>query len=154
MDVSEAMRKSSVMGWNLAFSAGACAASWAFVSPRFAGSVALGALLETVNFRGLWRSAEATFGRATPSASTALAAFGARFVLLAAVLWFALDRGVDPIGLVVGLSVIIPATVLAAWQARPRPGPVGVAPPPDDPSWEEWNAWLARERDADEEEES
>ena len=40
-----------VLGFCLAFSAGATAASWALVSPRFAGSLALGAALEALNFR-------------------------------------------------------------------------------------------------------
>jgi hypothetical protein len=42
---------------------------------------------------------------------------------------------------------MVPAVVLAAWRARPAPGPAGDAPPPDDPSWDAWNPWLARERE-------
>jgi hypothetical protein len=132
--------------WNLAFSAGATAAGFALVSPRFAASLALGALLETVNFRALWRASERILLGGGPGGGAAVGAFGVRFVLLALVLWVALGAGAHPVGLVVGLSLVVPAVVLAAWRARPLPGPAAAAPPPDDPSWDEWNPWLARER--------
>ncbi len=150
--MKDAMKRETVLRWNLAFSAGATAAGFALVSPRFGGSVALGALLETVNFRALWRFAERFFGLPGAPGGAAVGAFGVRFVLLAVVLYVALDRGADPIGLVVGLSMLLPAVVLAAWQARPADAPVTEAPPPDDPSWDDWNPWLARERDPDEDE--
>ena len=150
--MNERLRQSAVMRWNLAFCAGALAASWALLSPRFAGSVAVGALLETVNFRALWRHSEALLGTGRPG-GLAIAGFGLRFVLLAAVLYFALRAGAHPVGLVVGLSIIVPSVLVAGWQARPQPGPPTPVPPPDDSSWDEWNPWLARERDAEEEEE-
>jgi hypothetical protein len=149
--MTNALERSSVLGWNLAFSAGATAAGLALVSPRFAASLALGALLETVSFRALWRASERVLlGRGSGGAA-ALGAFGVRFVMLAAVLWVALGAGAHPVGLVVGLSLMVPAVVLAAWRVRPRSGPAGPAPAPDDPSWDAWNAWLARERPPDEE---
>lgn len=137
--------KSMVLGWNWVFCAGASAASLALVSPRFAASLLLGAALETLNFRSFWRSSERLFGLENAS-RVALGAFGLRFVLLAAALYFALQVGAHPVGLVVGLSMIIPAVVLAAWRARPEPGVALPPPPPDDPSWDEWNPWTARER--------
>ncbi len=152
--MNESMDRRAVLRWNLAFSAGACAASWALVSPRFAGSLALGALLETVNFRSLWRTSERVLLGTGGGAGPAVGAFGLRFVLLAVVLWVALDAGAHPVGLVVGLSLMVPAVLLAAWQARPAPGPVGDVPPPDDPSWDRWNPWLARERGPEEDEET
>lgn len=151
------MQRDGVLAWNLAFSAGAAAAGWAFVSPRFAGSLALGAVLEAVNFRSMWRFSERVLLGKSSGAFPAIGAFGLRFVLLAVVLWVALGAGAHPVGLVVGLSMIVPAVVLAAWRARPQDLPAGEAPavpPPDDESWDEWNPWLARERDPEEEDDA
>ena len=136
---------------NFAFSAGAIAASYALVSPRFAGGVAVGALLETVNLRALWRSAERVFDAAA-GAGPAVAGFGLRFALLVAAIGGVLWAGVHPIGLVVGLSLMVPTVVWVAWRSRPEPGPLpepGPVPPPDDPSWDDWIPWLARERRRD-----
>jgi len=146
------LRQGAVLGWNLAFSAGACAASWVVLSPRFATSLALGSLLESVNFRSLWHSSERIL-LAGAGRGAALGGFGLRFVLLAIVLGVALHAGAHPVGLLIGVSLIVPAIVLAAWRSRPLPGVPGPAPPPDDPSWDRWNPWLARERQAAGEEE-
>jgi hypothetical protein len=140
------MTEGATLGWNLAFCAGAVAAGFELVSPRFAASLALGALLETLNFRFLWRASQRILLAGAPSGA-ALGAFGLRFALLAVALWAALRAGADEVGLVIGLSLMVPAVVLAAWRARPAPGPAGAAPPPDDPSWDAWNPWLARERE-------
>lgn len=137
-----------VQRYNLAFSASAVAASLALGSPRLAGGVAVGALLETANVRALWRSSERIFDAAA-GAGPAVAGFGLRFALLAGAIGVALWAGVHPIGLLLGFSLAVPAVVLAAWRARPAPGPVAEpppVPPPDDPSWDEWIPWLARER--------
>ena len=140
------MTEGATLGWNLAFCAGAVAAGFELVSPRFAASLALGALLETLNFRFLWRASQRVLLARAP-AGAVLGAFGLRFALLALALWAALRAGADEVGLVIGLSLMVPAVVLAAWRARPAPGPAGGAPPPDDPSWDAWNPWLARERE-------
>jgi hypothetical protein len=140
------MTEGATLGWNLAFCAGAVAAGYELVSPRFAASLALGALLETLNFRFLWRASQRILLAGSP-AGAVLGAFGLRFALLALALWAALRAGADEVGLVIGLSLMVPAVVLAAWRARPAPGPAGEAPPPDDPSWDAWNPWLARERE-------
>ena len=143
---------------NLALSAGAVAASLALTTPHFAGALALGAALETANFRALWRFSERViFGGAGAGAGAAMGAFGLRFSLLGVVIFAVLAAGVHPIGLLVGLSLMIPTIVVAAWRMRPAPAPIGTAPPPDDPTWDEWNPWLARERaprDEDDEEEA
>ena len=140
------MTEAATLGWNLAFCAGAVAAGFELVSPRFAASLALGALLETLNFRILWRASQRILLASAP-AGAVLGAFGLRFALLALALWAALRAGADEVGLVIGLSLMVPAVVLAAWRARPAPGPAGGTPPPDDPSWDAWNPWLARERE-------
>jgi len=51
----------------------------------------------------------------------------------------------------VGLSLIMPAAVFEAWRARPPIDPSAPALAADDPSWERWNAWLARESEPAEE---
>jgi hypothetical protein len=153
--VTRTLKERAVLGYSLAFSAGATAASWALVSPRFAGSLALGALLEAANFRALfrhWRSALLGEGR---SGLAAFGSFGFRFVLLGALVWAALALGAHPLGLLIGLSLVVPAVLIAAWRARPAPSAGAPALDPEDPSWDAWNPWLARERDpADDEDES
>jgi len=145
--VTRTIQERAVLGYSLAFSAGAAAASWALVSPRFAGSLALGAALEAMNFRALFRYWRSTL---LGSERRGLAAFGSgavRLLLLAGAMWGALAWGAHPIGLSIGLSLIMPAVVLAAWRVRPLPSADAPALAPDDPSWEAWNPWLARERD-------
>jgi hypothetical protein len=141
------MTEGAALGWNLAFCAGAVATGYALVSPRFATSVALGALLETLNFRFLWRASRRVLLSGAARSGPLLGAFGLRFALLAVALWAALDAGADGVGLVLGLSLMVPAVLVAAWRARPAPGPTSPAPPPDDPSWDAWDPWRARERE-------
>ncbi len=139
-----------MLGWNLAFSAGACAAGYALVSPRFAFALALGSALEVANFRSLWSSCERILRagrRGANGAGLAVGAFGLRFGLLALVLFFAIRAGLHPVGLVVGLSLIMPAAVLAGWRARPALDPGAPALPADHPDWDAWDPWLARERE-------
>ena len=40
----------------------------------------------------------------------------------------------------------MPAVIIEAWRARPAVDPSAPALAPDDPAWERWNPWLARER--------
>jgi hypothetical protein len=140
-----------VLGYSLALSAGATAAGWALVSPRFAGSLALGAALEALNFRALFRHWRAALfgGRA---GLAAFGSFGLRFVVLGGLVWAALAFGAHPVGLLLGLSLVVPAVLFAAWRVRPAPDPSASALAADDPSWNAWNPWLARERDPDEDE--
>jgi hypothetical protein len=149
--VNATLTQGSVMGWNLAFSAGACAVSFAAVSPRFAAGLAVGAALEAVNFRSLFRSCERILFSGGSGAGPAVATFGLRFVLLGAMIFAALQVGVHPVGLLVGLSLIVPASLLAAWRARPPVDPHAPSLASDDPAWELWNPWLAREADPAEE---
>lgn len=148
--MSEKFDIERVQGLNLGLSAGAVAVSWMLLSPLFAVSLAAGAALEAANFRSLRRSCQAIFQSGVSGSGAAASSFGLRFVLLAVAVGLALYLGAHPVGLVIGLSLIVPAAVIAAWMARPEPVPTTPAPPPDDPSWDEWNPWLARERDAEE----
>jgi hypothetical protein len=148
--VSEKFDIERVQGLNLGLSAGAVAISWMLLSPLFAVSLAAGAVLETANFRSLRRSCQAIFQAGVSGGGAAASAFGLRFVLLAVAVGLALYLGAHPVGLLIGLSLIVPSVIIAAWMARPEPAPATPAPPPDDPSWDEWNPWLARERDDEE----
>lgn len=136
---------------NLAFAAGTAAISVVLVSPAFAASVALGAVLETANFRALRRAAAAFLGL-VPGSGLWIGGFGLRFLLLGVGVGVALWAGAHPAGLILGLSLIMPAVVIAAWRNRPPVVECPPGPPPDDESWDAWNPWLARERAEEEDE--
>jgi hypothetical protein len=140
------LRQGTVVGWNLAFSAGACAVSAATVSAHFAASIALGTALELANFRALWASCERTLLAERSARGVAVAAFGARLVLLGVAIALALRSGIDAVGLLIGLSLIVPAVLLAGWLAAPPIVPDAPALAPDDPAWDLADPWLARER--------
>jgi hypothetical protein len=130
---------------NLTLSAGAVAASLAFGSTAFAVSLAIGAALEAFNFRGLRRSAQFLFWGQIGSSGGWLGVYSLRMSLLVIGIGAALYLGAHPVGLVIGLSLIMPAAVIEAWRARPAVDPSAPTLPEDDPAWERWNAWFARE---------
>lgn len=136
---------------NFALSAGAVAASLVFATPAFALSLGFGALLEAVNFRGLRRAAQFLFWGEIQGSRGWQGVFALRFGLLVIGIGSALAFGAHPVGLLVGLSLIIPAAVIETWRARPAVDPNAPALAADDPSWDRWNAWLAREEDPKEE---
>lgn len=146
--MSETLRVERVERWNLALCAAAVAASLSLWAPVFAVSIAAGALLELVNFRGMVRAGRRLFAG---SAGGWGAGWSLRFLFLAVGIGVALYAGAHPVGLVIGLSMIIPAAVIEAWRSRPPVVPDAPALPPDDPTWDRWDPWLARERDDDEE---
>jgi hypothetical protein len=137
--------------WNLTLCAGAIAAGLTLVSPLFAWSLAAGAALEAVNFRGLRGAAQALFEGQLPGSRRWTAAFGARFALLALGIGVAIHVGAHPVGLVIGLSLVIPAAIIEAWRTRPEIDPEAPALAADDERWDQWNPWLAREIDDEEE---
>lgn len=139
---------------NFGISASAVAAGFAFASPVFAISLAFGAAIEAANFRALRSAANRMFAGDLAMGRMWAAGFGLRFGFLAIAISLALNAGAHPVGLVIGLSTTIPAVVLGAIYMRPPVLETGPAPPPDDPSWDAWNPWLARERDPAESEES
>jgi hypothetical protein len=140
--------------WNLAISAGAVTTSLVFTTPAFALSLALGAALEAANFRGLQRSARFLLFDAVGGSSGWIAVFALRFSLLAICIGAALYFGAHPIGLLLGLSLIMPALLIEAWRTRPQIDADAPALDADDPSWERWNPWFAREDDSDPDEEN
>jgi hypothetical protein len=137
---------------NLFLSGGAVATAAAVASPAFAASVALGATLEAVNFRGLALAAERLLSGGNSGRALWSSLFSLRLVMLAGVLFVAIRAGAEPAGLVIGLSMILPAAIVAAWRMRPPVDPTAPALTPEDPSWDLWNPWLARERTPEEEE--
>lgn len=123
-------------------------------STPFTVSLAVGLLIGALNFRGLCLQAEGLFSSQLGERGGMWTAFsGLRLVVLATLMLLALRAGADPVALVLGLSMILPACLIGGWRMRPAPGPATLVPvpAPDDPSWDRWNPWLARER-ADEEE--
>ena len=135
---------------NFGISAGAVAAGFALASPVFAASLAFGAAIEALNFRAL-RSAAAR--ACSPATSTMGKTVGGG---LRPALRFPGGRDLAGAqrrvrtrsGLVIGLSTTIPAVVIgASCSDRRSSTELEPGPPPDDPSWDAWNPWLARERD-------
>jgi hypothetical protein len=138
--------------WNLTFTAGAVAASLALATPAVAAGVAVGGAIEAMNFRALHRCAKRLFDGELAGAGGWSSAFGFRFLLLAVGIGAAIAVGAHPVGLLIGLSLIVPATLLEAWRTRPAVVEGLPALAPDDPSWDRWDPWLARERGDDDEE--
>lgn len=103
--------------WNLGLSASAVAASLALETPHFATSLAAGAFLEALNLGALRRSALQFFsGRMTRSWT---GAFALRFLVLAAAIFLTLQAGANPVALLIGLSIAMPAVLIDAWLNRP-----------------------------------
>lgn len=134
-------------------SAAAVAASLALGSALFAASVALGAAIEAANYRALRRACERLFSGEIAGGRAWGAGYALRFVFVGAAMGLALYAGAHPVGLVLGLSMIVPAVVVSALRARIPEAPATAVPPPDDASWEDWNPWLAREREQPDEDE-
>ena len=139
---------------NLTLSAGAVAASYVLVSPLFALSLAAGAALEAFNFRGLRSQAQFLFWGQIRSGGAWTGLYAMRFGVLVVGIGVALWFGADPVGLLIGLSLIMPAAVIEAWRSRPAVDPNAPALAEDDPAWDRWNPWLAREREEIEEEDA
>jgi hypothetical protein len=139
---------------NFGISAGAVAAGFALASPAFATSLALGAGIEALNFRALRAGAAQLFAGNLIAGKAWAMGFGIRFAFLAVAISLALNAGAHPVGLVMGLSTTIPAVLIGAWLQRPPVDPDAPALAPDDPSWDAWNPWLAREVEPTEDEES
>jgi len=141
------------LNWTIA--GGALATSAALAPTPFTASLALGVALEAANYRALRRSTELFFSGRIEGGRAWSAGFGLRFAFLALAMTVAVGAGAHPVGLVIGLSTIVPAVVIAALRQPPVVvEPALPGPPPDDPSWDEWNPWTASERRPAEEEET
>jgi hypothetical protein len=139
--------------WNLGLSAGGIAASMAFASPAFAGSFALGAALEAVNFRALRACCTQLLTGQLSGSGVWTALLGMRLSMLFVSMGIALVAGAHPLGLLLGVSTVVPAALLGAWWMRP---PIDEGAPclgPDDPSWDRYSVWRAGETEPTEDEE-
>lgn len=136
----------SIERTNFMFSVGAVALSMAVATPLFASSVAAGALMEAVNLRGLVRIARRFFeGSGTLGSGTWVLIYALRFGWLAVGLGTAIYLGADPLGLILGLSMVVPAAIFEGWRRRGPASAEASALDPSDPEWDRWNPWLARE---------
>ena len=142
------MKLERVERLNLGISAGAIAASYALASPHFATSVALGACLEALNFGALMRGAKLFFAGEFQGAGPWVGVFALRFVLVGTGILVVLYLGANPIALLIGLSIAMPAVLIDAWLHRPEVVDPATLPTldPDDEAWDRWNAWRATER--------
>ena len=85
-----------------------------------------------------------------------LGVFGIRLAALGAAVVLAIGAGANPVALVIGLSMVMPAVVIDAWRNRPEviDQPDYPVPPPDDPAWDRFSVWRfgamdeATERDS------
>jgi len=146
------MRFNPLERWNLGISTGAVAVSALAFSPGFAASLGLGAAFGAVNLRALVSASQRLFDGTLAGSGPWVALFGLRFVMLAVAIGLSLQAGAQAVPLVVGLSLVIPATIVGAWRMRPPVEPDAPVLDPDDPGWERWNPWLAREREEGEKE--
>lgn len=133
----------ALQGLNLTLSAGGIAASALFAGPAFTTAYALGAALEAVNFRALCACTHRTLAGQLGGGSGWTALLGLRLALLFAAMGVALAAGAHPLGLLLGVSTVVPAVLLGAWWLGPAPDPAAPALPPDDPAWEHWSVWRA-----------
>jgi len=104
--------------WNLGLSAGAVAASYAFASPHFATSLAAGAFLEAINLGAIHRAAKRLFAGELMSAGW-VGGLAFRLVILGAAIYLTMTAGANPVALLIGLSIAMPATLIDAWLNRP-----------------------------------
>ncbi len=141
------MKLERVERLNLGLSAGAVAASFAFATPHFATSLAIGAAIEAMNFGSLYRGARHFFAGEFGGAGPWVGLFGLRFVLLGAAIFITISSGVHPIALTVGLSIAMPAVLIDAWLHRPEIVAPETLPSldADDPSWDAYSVWRAAE---------
>jgi hypothetical protein len=139
-------------GLNLAFSAGGVAASLAVASPAFAGSFALGAALEAVNFRALRAASAKLFSGELTGAGLWTVVLGMRLTILFVAMGIALVAGAHPLALLLGVSTVVPASLLGAWWLRPSVDPSAPIAPADDPAWDAYSVWRADVRPAPEDE--
>lgn len=136
---------------NFGLSAGALAVSLAVASPAFSSSLALGVALEAVNFRALRVSASRLLSGELQGSRVWAVLLALRLTLLLGSMGLALAAGAHPLGLLIGVSMVVPAALIGAYLLRPPIDPTAPSLPPDDPSWDLYSVWRAGERPPTEE---
>ena len=96
-----------------------------------------------MNFRTLHGAARRFFAGELGGPGLWLGVFAFRLAILGVAMGFAITSGLEPIPLVLGLSLVMPAVVIDTWRNRPAvvdqsDFPV---PPPDDPAWDRFSVW-------------
>ncbi len=104
--------------WNLGLSASAVAASFALATPHFATSLAAGAFLEAINLGAIYRASKRLFAGEMMSRGW-IGGLSLRFLILGTAIFLTMRAGANPIALLIGLSIAMPATVIDAWLNRP-----------------------------------
>jgi hypothetical protein len=104
--------------WNIGLSVGAVAATYALVTPHFATSLAAGAFLEAINLGAIHRAAKRLFAGEILSGGW-IGGLSMRLVILGVAIFVTMNAGANPIALLIGLSIAMPATVIDAWLNRP-----------------------------------
>jgi hypothetical protein len=104
--------------WNLGLSASAVAASYALLTPHFATSLAAGAFLEAINLGAIHRAAQRLFAGGMMSGGW-VGGLSLRFIILGTAIYLTMRAGANPIALLIGLSIAMPATLIDAWLNRP-----------------------------------
>lgn len=132
---------SALQRLNLGFSAGGVAVSLLAAPPAFALSYALGAALEAVNFRALCACARRLLSGELGGAQLWTALLGMRLLMLLASMGVALAAGAHPLGLLLGVTTVVPAVLVGAWRLAPPADPDAPRLPDDDPAWEHWSVW-------------
>jgi len=89
------------------------------VSSDLWSAMALGALLGALNLHLLLSSTEKLFAGELRGARAWSVIFVLRFTLFASAIGIAIFSGIDPLGLIIGFSTIVPSVVVATWKARP-----------------------------------
>lgn len=112
------MELAKVEQWNIGLSASAVAASYALATPHFATSLAAGAFLEAINLGAIHRAAQRLFAGEMMSRGW-VGGLSLRFIILGTAIYITMQAGANPIALLIGLSVAMPATVIDAWLNRP-----------------------------------
>lgn len=133
----------SLQRLHLGLSAGGIAASALLGGPSFTAAYALGAALEAVNFRALCACTARVLSGQLDGRSSWVALLGLRLAMLFAAMGVALFAGAHPIGLLLGVSTVVPAVLIGAWWLGPPVDPNAPALPPDDPAWDHWSIWRA-----------
>lgn len=133
----------ALQGLHLTLSAGGLAASALLAGPAFTAAYALGAALEAVNFRALCACASRLLSGQLDGGRFWVALLGLRLAMLFGAMGVALFAGAHPLGLLLGVSTVVPAVLIGAWWLGPAPDPTAPALPPDDPAWEHWSVWRA-----------
>ena len=108
----------SVEQWNLGLSVSAAAATYALATPHFATSLAAGAFLEAINLGAIHRASKRLFAGEIMSGGW-VGGLSMRFLLLGTAIFVTMQAGANPVALLIGLSIAMPATLIDAWLNRP-----------------------------------